>query len=86
LSQIPIGPPALGQALFKLSDHAKRYYADKAMVAFEMHECHRTGAKDFRTVFPQIWKNILWSIWWWANSEDKARMKIERWKAGPTYF
>lgn len=25
------------------------------------------------------WDKVWWEVWWWANSEDKARAKIERW-------
>jgi hypothetical protein len=80
MSQVPISPPSLGQGLFQMPDHAKRYFADKAMTAFELQERRQTSAKDFRTVFPTVWKNVQWSVWWWAGSEEKARMKMERWK------
>jgi hypothetical protein len=79
-SQMAISPPTLDEALFNMPDHAKRYFADKAMTAFELNEC-QPRAKTFRTVFAQTWKDIQWSVWWWANSEDKARMHLERWKA-----
>ena len=78
MSQGLIHAPALGQALFRVPDHAKRYFYDRAMVAFEMWETKRTGLKDIRTVFPKKWEEIRWCIWWWAGSEEKARMKMER--------
>ena len=78
MSQGLIHAPALGEALFRVPDHAKRYFYDRAMVAFEMWETKRAGLKDIRTVFPKKWEDIRWCIWWWAGSEEKARMKMER--------
>jgi len=78
MSQGLIRAPALGEALFKVPDHAKRYFYDRAMVAFEMWETKRTGFRDIRTAFPKAWEQIRWCIWWWAGSEEKARMKMER--------
>jgi len=78
MSQGLIRAPALGEALFRVPDHAKRYLYDRAMVAFEMWEKKRTGLKDIRTVFPKKWEEIRWCIWWWAGSEEKARMEMER--------
>jgi hypothetical protein len=23
---------------------------------------------------------VQWEVWWWVNSDDKARMKMERWR------
>jgi hypothetical protein len=83
MSQATISTPALNQMLLQIPDHAKRYFADQIMTAFELHECRRPGAKNFRTVFPPTWKGMQWSSWWWAGSKDKARMKLERWKAEP---
>jgi hypothetical protein len=33
-----------------------------------------------REVFGEKWGVEMWSVWWWANSEEKARAKIERWR------
>jgi hypothetical protein len=78
MSQGGISPSALGEALFKVADHAKRYFADRVMVEFEKQELSRREAKEIRTVFPQVWEEVRWWVWWWAESEDKARMKMER--------
>ena len=69
--------------MFKVPDHARRYFADRARVAFEYEEENRPGARDILTVFPRAWAEILWCIWWWAGSEEKARMKMERMRLGP---
>ncbi|KAE8850294.1 hypothetical protein PTNB85_00710 [Pyrenophora teres f. teres] len=79
----PIGLPALGKGLFRVvADYTRMYLSERAMVAFEMHESRREDMRVVRTAFPREWKHMQWSIWWWANSEDKARMKMERWTLG----
>ncbi|KAF1936566.1 hypothetical protein EJ02DRAFT_438469 [Clathrospora elynae] len=82
LMTILINSPTSAQALYALPDHAKKYFADKAMLAFEMYESWQEGAKKIRIMFPEKWHKMLWSVWWWANSEGKARAKMERWRAG----
>jgi hypothetical protein len=77
-SQGGISPSTLGEALFRVPDHAKRYFADRALVAFERLEVKRSEAREIRSVFPQAWEEIRWCVWWWAGSEEKARMKMER--------
>jgi hypothetical protein len=79
MSQGGISPSTLGEALFKIPDHARAYFADRCMVAFELGEVKRSEAQqEIRVVFPKNWKDIRWAVWWWVASEDKARMKMER--------
>jgi hypothetical protein len=62
-------------------DHAKRYFRDSAVTAIEREEAIRNDVKPARDVFDGEWQNRgLWSVWWWANSEDKARAIIARWR------
>lgn len=68
---------------YTMRDHANDYYLDRAMVAFEKFESHAPGLQSIREVFPTKWEDTLWSVWWWANSEDKARAKMERWREQP---
>jgi hypothetical protein len=66
---------------FDLSDHAAWHYFDRAMVAFELEEQRgNRWLRDVREVFGEKWGVEMWSVWWWANSEEKARAKIERWR------
>jgi hypothetical protein len=64
-----------------MRDHASDYYLDRAMVAFEVDEVKDDERlTKIRKVFPKEWDDAMWCIWWWANSEDKARSKMERWR------
>lgn len=47
------------------------------MVAADM-----VGVKDIEAVFRRRWRRAAWSVWWWANGEEKARAKMERWREG----
>ncbi|KAH7385768.1 hypothetical protein BKA66DRAFT_415912 [Pyrenochaeta sp. MPI-SDFR-AT-0127] len=80
MSQNVIIAPAPGQPLYTLQDHAGKYFADRVMVAFELHECQSNQLRDIRDVFPKRWGSIMWAVWWWANSEEKARAKLELWR------
>ncbi|KAH8731219.1 hypothetical protein GQ44DRAFT_767767 [Phaeosphaeriaceae sp. PMI808] len=75
----PVGMPLYGQ-LYNLNDYASYYFMDRALVAFELHESHKGKLRDIRDVFRGKWDDTLWSVWWWANSEEKARLKIGRWR------
>lgn len=65
-------------------DHANHHFLDSVLVEFERYEKKegQDGKKlaDMRTVFETKWEDGLWSVWWWANGEDKARAKMERWR------
>ena len=78
----PINAPP-NQQMYTLRDHANYHFLDHALVAFELHENPARELSNIREVFPRIWGDELWSIWWWANSEDKARAKMERWRQVP---
>jgi len=77
-SQYAIQPPTLGQALLRLPDHASRYFASQAISEFQKGEIWREGMKNTNTTFREYWMGKTWIVWWWASSEDKARMKMER--------
>lgn len=68
---------------YTLHDHASDFYLDRAMVAFEKFESRGSQLLSIRELFPRKWEDALWSVWWWANSEDKARAKMERWRGEP---
>jgi hypothetical protein len=72
-----------GNDAYIMRDHASDYYLDRAMVAFEKFENRASDLQSIREVFPRKWEDTLWSVWWWANSEDKARVKMERWREEP---
>jgi hypothetical protein len=63
-----------------LRDHASDYFIDRALVAFEMHESPGEERRDIREAFAENWDDMLWCVWWWANSEEKARALMERWR------
>lgn len=68
----------------KIDDHAKRYFRESAVTAIESNEDFREDLRPARDMFHGIWQNQgLWSVWWWANSEDKARAIITRWRRKP---
>jgi len=71
------------EQMYKLKDLAHYYYHDRAMVAFELHENKGAHLRYIREVFPRKWGDESWAIWWWANGEDKARAKMERWRREP---
>ncbi|KAL5116751.1 hypothetical protein ACEQ8H_005363 [Pleosporales sp. CAS-2024a] len=74
-----IAAPPLDKA-YRMRDLAGNFYLEGALIAFEKHEDGGAGTKEMRKLFPERWGEELWSVWWWANSEDKARAKMERWK------
>lgn len=78
----PVNEPANDQ-LYALKDHANSYFLDRALVAFELHENPEKELRNIRDVFQKVWGDHMWSVWWWANSEDKVRAKIERWRGKP---
>jgi hypothetical protein len=67
--------------LFKVPDHARRYLADRVLVAFEKDELRERGKREMRGVWGKKWSIVGWAVWWWAGSEEKARMKMERLRA-----
>jgi hypothetical protein len=79
---LPVNTP-LANGPFEFRDHAAYYFFDRAMVAFEMQQRNGKDTGEIREVFPRKCEDELWSVWWWANSEDKARAKMERWRQQP---
>lgn len=76
----PVNAPVENE-LYAIKDHANHYFLDRALVAFEKHENADKNLRSIREVMAEKWDNQLWSIWWWGNSEDKVRAKLERWRA-----
>ncbi|KAF2636981.1 hypothetical protein P280DRAFT_472500 [Massarina eburnea CBS 473.64] len=76
---------ANGTDLFDIVDDMSTWLREKALVRFDMHS-KRLAARDWtkikgiKTVFAYEWERVWWRIWWWANSEDKAVAKMERWR------
>ncbi|KAH3906174.1 hypothetical protein HBH56_209480 [Parastagonospora nodorum] len=68
---------------YTIRDHASDFFFDRVTVAFEKFESRDSQLLSIREVFPRKWEDALWSVWWWANSEDKARAKMERWREVP---
>jgi hypothetical protein len=79
VSSIVTQPGATKKA-YTLEDHARWYFLDRALVAFELHEDRGKEKMCCREAWAENGENVLWSVWWWANSEDKARAKMERWR------
>ncbi|KAF2255818.1 hypothetical protein BU26DRAFT_412053 [Trematosphaeria pertusa] len=76
--------------LFNIDDLSAEFFKDRALVAFEKYEkkylkmvgedVREDEEKDIRKVFKTRWPKVWWMVWWWANSEEKARAKMERWR------
>jgi hypothetical protein len=81
-SPLVVAPSSPTKA-YTMHDHADVYFLDRAMLAFEVHENPSLGLRNIREVFPSNWDDTMWCIWWWANSEHKARAKMERWRKRP---
>jgi hypothetical protein len=74
-----ISAPSVATKAYVLNDHASDYFLDRALAAFEMYE--RPGERRcIREAFVEYGDDMIWGVWWWANSEDKARAKMERWR------
>jgi hypothetical protein len=63
-------------SLFKLVDELAKYLEAQALVEFK--DC--PGQRSLVTIWNREWGETWWRVWWWANSEDKVRAKVERWK------
>ncbi|KAH6614937.1 hypothetical protein C7974DRAFT_402938 [Boeremia exigua] len=60
---------------------ASRYYVDSMVAAVEWGQSYDKDAKPAREIFAGEWqRRAMWSVWWWANSEDKARAIMARWR------
>lgn len=78
-----VSMPTTPNHAYKMRDHADEYFLEQVMVAFEVDQNPYLDRRDIREVFPKKWDDMLWCIWWWANGEDKARAKMERWRQEP---
>lgn len=66
---------------FMINDHARCYFRDAAVTAIEHGEEIRVELRPARNILDGEWQRQgLWRVWWWANSEDKARAIITRWR------
>ncbi|EUC33392.1 hypothetical protein COCCADRAFT_96199 [Bipolaris zeicola 26-R-13] len=65
--------------LLNISDWAMAYLVDRVMCEFERDKSPEEDLRDMKSIFQVEWKDVQWEIWWWANNDDKARMKMTRW-------
>jgi hypothetical protein len=74
--EVPV--PRRGE-LFQLNDLFDEWFFDKIVKLHPwLATSNRPGlVKDLK---PKWKKDARWRIWWWANSDAKADMKIVRWK------
>ncbi|KAJ4987985.1 hypothetical protein SVAN01_06560 [Stagonosporopsis vannaccii] len=64
-----------------ITDLASRYFIDSAITSIEKGETYKDNTRAARDIFAGEWqRKAMWSVWWWANSEDKARAVIARWR------
>jgi hypothetical protein len=69
--------------LIKSKDITEHCLKDAVKLAMDRY-C-RPDSPDTRAKFDSRWaEEVRWKVWWWANSEDKARMKMNRWMESST--
>lgn len=67
------------KGLFSLQDRLDDWLKDRCQKEFDRSA--RRDRLDVDGMFEECWKrDVRWQVWWWANSEEKARMKMERWR------
>ena len=80
---VPRIDPRIDNDLYVAIDESGSYFRDAMMTKFEegMHPDHRliNRLHVVRRHQTKQWDEVWWEVWWWANSEEKARAKIERW-------
>jgi hypothetical protein len=60
-------------------DYLVPVFHQRILTEFDLYA--RPGRPDLALCFYENWKiSARWGIWWWASSEEKARMKLERWR------
>lgn len=73
----------LGQILrasATIKDLTGCYLSGATIAAIEAGEVYKEGRIRTRNMFAREWQRRgFWRVWWWANSEDKARAIIARW-------
>ncbi|KAF2739870.1 hypothetical protein EJ04DRAFT_483284 [Polyplosphaeria fusca] len=74
----PITPSDPQAHLWAIPDFLEDYLEKRAIGQFDTHADH--SKQDISNVWTKNWEEIRWSIWWWADSDDKARAKMERWR------
>ncbi|KAF2691361.1 hypothetical protein K458DRAFT_426689 [Lentithecium fluviatile CBS 122367] len=72
-----VGRPEHGM-LLKLVDDSAAFFESRALLQAE-GDLGRLS--DVKHCWRKEWGETWWTVWWWANSEEKARAKMERWKA-----
>ena len=73
--------------LFPAIDESGAYFREAIVAKFIIgvqcdiqHDIRRQIASgDMKLKCQENWAQVWWEVWWWANGEDKARAKIERW-------
>lgn len=64
------------KALYKIVDDSAAYFEKKALSAWRA-----SLSTEQLNAWRVEWGETWWTVWWWANSEEKARAKLDRWKA-----
>ncbi|KAF2661432.1 hypothetical protein K491DRAFT_647843 [Lophiostoma macrostomum CBS 122681] len=74
----PVLPRTAPRSLYRVLD-LQDHLEDRVKVEFDLHA--GPGKPDIMTVLHRrLGSEVRWGVWWWANSEVKARMKMERWR------
>jgi hypothetical protein len=75
---VPAVLPRTARSLYTVFDLGD-WLEDRVRIAFDLQA--NDGKPDIMTVLhKRLRGEVRWGVWWWANSEDKARMKMERWR------
>jgi hypothetical protein len=85
-AQLPfwLTPGPIPRASVSVKDLTSRYLSGATIAAIEAGEVYKKGRRRARDAFAHEWQRRgFWSVWWWANSEDKARAIIARWMDMP---
>ncbi|KAF2267054.1 hypothetical protein CC78DRAFT_103098 [Lojkania enalia] len=64
--------------LFHIPDTVEGWLEERCLGEFKFES--RADRQAIDNVWEREWKKVRWSIWWWAGSEEKAKMKMERWR------
>lgn len=65
--------------LYPIGDLLDAWLNERCITQFDLYA--KPGRQDISNIFNDKFKeHVRWQIWWWANSEEKARMKMERWR------
>jgi len=62
---------------YSIIDFASRHFFDTAVAVIEKGEAYKEDRRVARDIFAGEWQGkAMPSVWWWVNSEDKARTKL----------